>query len=277
MTVRRVRDPQYWGLPYGTPITAHIEEIGTYSEVDFRYVPGRWQKMSKKAQIEQIFETMVQAAEKYGPLSDQDLSELEDGAREHYELLGDRDRYTNGPHVVEFAAARDIDREAIFTTLDELMRVAPLIPSAHIDLTFTPVDRMPPGSGDMGATYRGTGIMMIAEHLLDPAVTWKDIHGEEDERTRTWMMPVWETVHPLIYTLVHEWGHTFDHMSPEQRKRLGDTFRNVLSGYSKYNEEGDEAYAEAFTEWFLRHGKPEGGAMVYANLQGWEWPGAHRG
>jgi hypothetical protein len=176
--------------------------------------------------------------------------------------------YARGEHLIKIVDEGALDGtkvKRLFTVVDDLLTAAP------------------PGGGDplrltVGTTEaRALATTVIGQHdiIMDRKVLMPDKQiGPEyfsvQEGSTHWM-PVSHQVSLIDYVVAHEWGHAIAERVPEkigQRRDMAYFQRRHLSGYG--NKEYDEAYAEAFAEWFLTRGQTTNeAAQAYAREFGW--------
>lgn len=144
-------------------------------------------------------------------------------------------------------------RKEIVETLDELLVSNP--PDGRINTKVWIEDIHQPGT--LGMTGRGFPVMMIDAKRI----------REETPEEPGHFMPGYYKGSRTRYLLAHEWGHTIDR---RDRPKIIDQHKRLGSG-SRYGQRApEEAYAEAFAEFFTSGGRTSDPvAQAYAKEEGW--------
>jgi hypothetical protein len=109
------------------------------------------------------------------------------------------------------------------------------------------------------------------------------VKNEQPKRSKK-MLLAYSIFTPLIYTIVHEWGHVSDHRTREGLQLLAnrlneykqkdsqrlDAFFNDMSEFG-FRGNDSEGYAEAYVEWVATNGESNNEAMTtYAEVYNWD-------
>ena len=283
-TIRRVRDPLYWGKPYGTPITPGMTPMHGVVQIPIPGVPeipdviptrskrGTWTKYDSK-ESSLIGDGPLPGVGEVYVNSHGDTVVFEQGVpgdeKSHQQALADIDWMYD--HLPE---------EMTKTTVDV---VFPANDYQFSDAT-TETDRYRlRDSITFGYVVGNSHVIHINPTLLkDEGIMWPIVRDTWRENT----VPALQNMPIRRAVLMHESGHVVESMmtpltgplAPEgkEREKGQRLYLRWLDAHSDYGRGNMiEAYAEMYAEWML--GDPSdhdtyAAATEYAELYGWGTP-----
>lgn len=180
--------------------------------------------------------------------------------------------YESGPHRIVVATSAKVPIDKIQDVLADLQNTNPS--RTPINLWVVPRHHMviPHAAAE---TIRGTGFIRLADDAWDEREFRERVDNDPD-----YFMEQAQHNGPVEYFLTHEWGHVIDYDdAPGGDYKTQAHLKHQVSGdLSEYGfgldptnvHDVNEAYAEAFAEWFLSEGMTKNGAaQAYADMYQW--------
>lgn len=180
--------------------------------------------------------------------------------------------YERGPHIImldnSVKTVTDAHLEAVMRNFDiayeklpEWRRFAPDGTAKGYTLI---INNRSPGADTLAYTYLGHDSIWISPK--DASSSLADIKD-----FGSWFMPAASTTNQNLYTIMHEFGHTVDHIDNEGvkgkvRSKVIRKYKDLFSRYGRKSQE--ESYAEVFAQWALGEQNPV--TEAYAKTFGWD-------
>lgn len=180
--------------------------------------------------------------------------------------------YERGPHIImldkSVTTVTDAHLEAVMRNFDiaydklpEWRRIAPDGTARGYTLI---INNRSPGAGTLAYTYLGHDSIWISPK--DASSSLADIKD-----FGSWFMPAASATNENLYTIMHELGHTVDHIDNDAlrgktRSKLIRKYKDLFSRYGRSKQ--TESYAEVFAQWALGEQNPV--TEAYAKAFGWD-------
>lgn len=229
------------------------------------YQPGQWQTMDRETSIRKYLDDFLRTTPpdfvaRYYPTPQ--------AQRAYAEQIIPGGVVVNGPHRITIATPAPVSDSAmaeLTRTLDQLMTRYPVRASIpyHTKLSIVPDNEIHPY---LGQSINRTPYITLSDAVFDGSVD-RAFYTIASNK-----MPAFTKTPPTRYILAHEWGHTISLVHPDQMADAYETVRaGKVTGMSEYGlEDMQEAFAEAFAEWFITEGKTRNPAARYYALKfGW--------
>lgn len=237
-------------------------------------VGGGWEasKVDRQADIETGLKQLAQAlGTTPDKLNDQQrefvesMHEEKPNAREYRSTIGGKE------YTVRFDDHENLPREGVQSALSTLHQLAEDQPFwVEGDSTRGIFIQFDKGGGDdepgtLATTMRGFGTMYINDSLIQ---NYERTQGESPAYQRGWFPGTLDHYSQLTTTLAHEWGHAIDSRMDGAAKADA----NEIGTPSIYGAQGGEreAYAEAFSEYWLNGETSSKVSREYAEK--YDWP-----
>lgn len=180
--------------------------------------------------------------------------------------------YHNGEHRVVIATDQKVPVERILQEVSRLHQANPTRDPVNLWVVDGRHMVLPNAHAE---TIRGTAfIRMNADSIASEKSFRQHVNNDPE-----FFMPTAEHTGAAEYFLAHEWGHAIDYDDvpggdPKTQALLKSKINASLSEYGSIGSSWDdvhEAYAEAFAEWWLSHGRTTNAAAVaYADMYQWK-------
>jgi hypothetical protein len=252
---RRVRDPEYWGMPMGTPIRPGMKPVLNVPNTQaVRTLPsGREWAQRSKADLVEIMRKRCERM-KLDSIKDRIVSDYE----KTLDDVVDAWQSPTGALVIIKDDATGMEIDGFIEVVDVLDMIAPTSDKESWDTQII-VDTEEISKSMIASIKRGhfDGFLMgltssWGNRIVVRGTVLKGRYSEDDG----FHTPSAYLVPEPMSTLAHEWGHMVNHEQDWPANVSRRDIKKFMGDWSEYGQQNEhECIAEGFSEWLLSGGK----------------------